>query len=161
MAFRQLPTTSRRIGFELDAPAGMSVEATRAGARVRGMTGELEVEIFQAALVIDRDGILEERIQQAVDAAVASDFGARVLQTVPIELPGASGYRADIEMTRPLGTARPDRPYLLIFAVAPLDLGIDGGVVVRVRSTTPDWEAAAHILSSLRILTRRGATANE
>jgi hypothetical protein len=161
MAFRQPPTTSRRIGFELDAPAGMTVEPTRAGARVRGMTGELEVEIFQAALVIDRDGILEERIQRAVDAAVASDAGAQVLQTVPIELPGASGYRADVELTRPLGAPRPERPYLVIFAVAPHDLGVDGGVLVRVRSATPAWEAVEHVLSSLRILTRRSATANE
>src|SRR5689334_16976134 len=91
MPFRQLPTTSRRIGFELDAPAGMTVEPTRAGARVKGTIGELEVEAFQAALVIDRDGILEEKIRQATDAVLASDFGARVLQTIPIELAGASG----------------------------------------------------------------------
>lgn len=161
MAYRQLPTTSRRIGFELNAPDGMTVEGTRTGARVKSPVGELEVEVFQAALVIDRDGILEEKIQQVVNAAIASDHGASVLQTVPIDLPGASGYRADIELTRPMGTARPPLPYLHIFAIAPHDLGVDGGVIVRVRSASPDWPAADDILMSLRILTRRSATANE
>jgi hypothetical protein len=161
MAFRQLPTTSRRIGFELQTPEDMTVESTRSGARVRGPAGEIELEIFQAALVIDRDGILEEKISQAVDVALSSDRDAQVLQTIPIELPGASGYRADLELVRPMGVARPERPYLLIFAIAPLDLGVDGGVIVRVRSATPEWAAAEYILSSLRILTRRSATANE
>jgi hypothetical protein len=161
MAFRQPPTTSRRIGFELTPPEDMTVESTKTGARVRGQAGELEVEVFQAALVIDRDGILEEKIQQVVDAVLASDFGARVLQTIPIELPGATGYRADIELVRPMGTARPERPYLLVFAVAPHDFGVDGGVIIRVRSESAAWEPAEHILHSLRILTRRGSTANE
>ena len=76
MAFRQLPTTSRRIGFELSTPDDMTVESTRSGARVRGAAGEVELEIFQAALVIDRDGILEEKIQRAIDVAMASDRDA-------------------------------------------------------------------------------------
>lgn len=162
MAFRQLPTTLRRIGFELNAPADMTVETTQGGgARVRGAAGELEIEVFQAALVIDRDGILEEKIRSAVDAVVASEPGARVLETIPIELPGASGYRSDVELVRPPGTPKPERPYILVFAVAPHDLGIDGGVIVRVRCASPAWPAAASILMSLRILTRRSATANE
>jgi len=161
MAFRQLPTVSRRIGFELTPLEDMTVESTKAGARVKGAAGELEVEVFQAALVIDRDGILEEKLQSAINAVLASDFGARVLQTIPIELPGASGYRADVELVRPMGAVRPERPYMIVFAVAPLDFGIDGGVIVRVRSATRDWEPAQHVLHSLRILTRRGATANE
>lgn len=161
MAFRQLPTTSRRIGFELQTPEDMTVESTRSGARVHGATGELEVEVFSAALVIDRDGILEEKINQAIDVALSSDRDAQVMQTIPIELPGASGYRADIELVRPMGTPRPARPYLFIFAIAPLDLGVDGGVIIRVRSATPEWEAVDHILRSLRILTRRSPTANE
>lgn len=44
-----------------------------------------------------------------------------------------------------------------MFAFAPPD-GIDGGVLVTVRSATPDWPAAEAILGSLRILTRHGAT---
>lgn len=161
MAFRQPPTTSRRIGFELEPPEDMTVEPTKTGARVRGPAGEIEVEVFAAALVIDRDGILQEKLQNAIDAVLASDFGARVLETIPIELTGASGYRADIELVRPMGVARPQRPYVLVFAIAPLDFGIDGGVIVRVRSVSAEWNAVDHILHSMRILTRRGNTANE
>ena len=161
MAFRQPPTTLRRIGFELDAPTDMTIEPTKSGARVRGSAGEVEIEVFQAALVIDRDGILEEKIRTAVDAVVAAERGARVLETIPVELAGASGYRSDVELLRPPGTPRPERPYVLVFALAPNDLGVDGGVVVRVRCATPDWPATDSILASLKILTRRVGTANE
>ena len=43
-----------------------------------------------------------------------------------------------------------------MFAVAPPDLGVDGGVLVTVRSLCPDWPAGDQILRSLRILTRGG-----
>jgi hypothetical protein len=162
MAFRQLPTTLRRIGFELDAPTDMTVEPTKSGgARVQGPAGEIDIEVFQAALVIDRDGILEEKIRTAVDAVVAAEPGARVLETIPVELAGASGYRCDVELMRPPGTPRPERPYVLVFALAPSDLGVDGGVLVSVRCATAEWPVTDHILASLRILTRRSATANE
>jgi hypothetical protein len=139
----------------------MTIEPTKSGARVRGSAGEVEIEVFQAALVIDRDGILEDKIRTAVDAVVATAPGARVLETIPVELPGASGYRSDVELMRPPGTPRPERPYVLVFALAPNDLGVDGGVVVRVRCASVDWPATESILASLKILTRRGVTANE
>lgn len=71
-----------------------------------------------------------------------------------MSLPGATGYRADVELR---GVGRPPLPYLHVFAFAPPD-GIDGGVLVTVRSATPDWPAAGAILNSLRILSRHGTT---
>ena len=117
--------------------------------------GELEVSVFHAALVIDRDGILEEKVQSAIDSA--KEPGARVLPAIPFSLPGASGYRADLEVVRPMGTARPPLPYVYVFAMAPNDLALDGGLVVTVRCASPEWPAADAILQSLRILSRRGA----
>jgi hypothetical protein len=49
-------------------------------------------------------------------------------------------------------------PYLYVFAFAPL--GVDGGVLVIVRSAQPSWAAADAILGSLRLLTR-GGVAND
>ena len=61
---------------------------------------------------------------------------------------GASGYRAQTVAKQAA------LPYLHAFAFAPL--GVDGGVLVVVRSTTPTWATGEAILSSLRLLTRKG-----
>ncbi|HEY5925167.1 MAG TPA: hypothetical protein VIV11_25970 [Kofleriaceae bacterium] len=164
MSYRQLPTASRRLGFEIETPSEVDVqpggEIVRCRERRDGRTiGELEVSVFHAALVIDRDGILEEKASAAIESA--REPGARVLPAVPVELPGASGYRADLEVVRPMGTARPPLPYVYVFAMAPNDLALDGGLLVTVRSATPDWPAAECILRSLRILSRGGKTAND
>jgi len=160
--YRQLPSTARSIGFELQTPSEVDVQSVERGdvvvrCRERGAdgktVGELDVAMFRAALVIDRDGILEEKV-----SAVAGDVappGARVLPAVRIELPGASGYRAGVEL------ARQPLPYVYVFAIAPHDLGVDGGLLVTVRCASPDWPAADAILKSLRILGRRGASAND
>jgi len=162
MGYRLPPTPARRVGFELATPS--EVELSPAGESVRccerdgdRTIGELEITVFRAALVIDRDGILEEKVREGIEAAIAT--GARVLEAVPVELAGASGYRADAEYLR--GSTRPALPYVYVFAIAPDDLGVDGGVLVTVRSASPDWPAADAILRSLKLLSRRSATAND
>ena len=163
-----LPAASRRrglaaIGLELDAPGEVQLTPVENGNTVVRCSehrdgkpvGELEVEVFKAALVIDRDGILEEKAHLAVDAE-----RGRVTPPVPVSLPGASGYRANVEIIRPMGAAKPALPYVYVFAIAPHDLGVDGGVLVRVRSAAPEWPAADAILRTMRVLGRNG-TANE
>lgn len=108
--------------------------------------GELEVSMFKAALIIDRDGILEEKARLVAESCTATV----VAGTVAVSLPGASGYRADVAQKR----NNAGLPYVHVFAMAPHDLGIDGGVVVVVRSAAPDWPAAEQMLGSLRLLTR-------
>src|SRR6476659_3272144 len=115
MAYRQLPTASRRIGFEIQTPNEVEIQAGDvvrcSEKRADGETiGELEVSVFHAALVIDRDGILEEKMADAVNSN--TEPGARVLPPIPVALPGASGFRADIEVVRPMGSARPALPYV-------------------------------------------------
>ncbi len=109
--------------------------------------GELEVSMFKAALIIDRDGILEQKARTIAQTAAGAVAG-----TVAVSLPGASGYRADVDPKRNSAGL----PYVHVFAMAPHDLGIDGGVVVVVRSAQPDWPAANEMLGSLRLLTRTG-----
>lgn len=106
--------------------------------------GELEATVFPAALIIDRDGILAEKAAQVAGGAPA----------VPVRLAGASGYRADAMQ----GTAL---PYVYVFAMAPEADGVDGGVLVTVRSAQPDWPAGDHMLRTLRLVTRRGVVAND
>lgn len=167
-AYRLAPSASRRrglpaIGFEVTAPTEIELVPVTSGPailrcterRADGTTiGELEVSVFSAPLIIDRDGILEEKARDvAEDAAHAA-----VSATCAVTLPNACGYRADVELR---GQARPPLPYVHVFAMAPPD-GIDGGVVIVVRSATPDWPAADALLGSLRLLTRGGvAPAND
>jgi hypothetical protein len=156
-AYRQLPQAARQrglpaIGFEI-VPGDLEVSADSGGTVVRccerredgRAVGELEVTVFAAALVIDRDGILEAKASDNTGGAPA----------VPVTLPGASGYRAERR-------GDPALPYHYVFAIAPHDLAVDGGVLVTVRCARPDWPAADAILRSLRILTRHGtAPAND
>lgn len=135
LPYRLLPRGSPPIGFVVETGA---LEVTPLPGRVRcaePRIGELEVAVFAAALIIDRDGIL------AAKASAAAAGSA----PVPVELPGASGYRAET-----IALAEPLR-YVLVFALAPDD-AIDGGVLVTIRSAQPEWPAADELLASLRIL---------
>jgi hypothetical protein len=168
-AYKLLPSDSRRrglaaIGLELENPAAIDLEPVATGTtvvRARELRdgkklGEIEVEVFKAALVIDRDGILEEKAHLAVDAE-----RGRVTPPVPVSLAGASGYRAEVVRVPSTGAPRPELPYTYVFAVAPDDLGAEGGVLITVRCATPEWPAADSILRSLKVLGRRNATAND
>jgi hypothetical protein len=161
-AYRLAPIASRQrglpaIGVEMVAPGDVELTPIGKGpAIVRcceraadGRTiGELEVSVFSAALIIDRDGILEEKARDIAEDAARVAVSA----TSAVSLPGASGYRADVEIR---GAVRPPLPYVHAFAMAP-EAGIDGGLVVTVRSAGPHWPAADAILASLKILTRHG-----
>ena len=114
--------------------------------------GELAISIFRAALVIDRDGILAERAEDAARDALAG----RLQPAVPVALPGASGYRAEVAVPSAGGAAL---PYLYAFAIAPDDLGVDGGAIAIVRCARPEWPAGNAILATLRVLGRSGKRA--
>ncbi len=108
------------------------------------VVGELTIELFTAALVIDRDGILAAKASEATGTPA-----------VAVQLPGATGYRAEAVHAGPL-------PYHYVFAIGPGDLAIDGGLLITIRCVHPDWPAAERALRSLRILTRAGvAPAND
>ena len=158
-AYRLTPAASRQrglasIGFEVVPSEELEVTPLPTGETLLRCTekrddgrpiGELEVTVFKAALVIDRDGILEAKASDQSGGAHA----------VPVVLPGASGYFAEAKGDAQL-------PYRYVFAIAPHDLAIDGGVLVTVRSAAPDWPAAERLLQSLRIITRNGtAPAND
>ncbi|HEY5938621.1 MAG TPA: hypothetical protein VIU61_28415 [Kofleriaceae bacterium] len=146
-AYRQLPSRTA-IGFELTPPS--ELELVNDGQAVRCCErredgkpiGELEIGVFSAALIIDRDGVLSAKASQLSGGMPAT----------PVKLPGASGYRAEAVGPAPL-------PYLYVFAMAPKDLGVSSAVLVTVRSAQPDWPAAEALLRSLRILTRNGVVA--
>lgn len=144
------------LGFQLEVPGEVELSQgpplkCREVLRDGRTLGELEVSLFAAALVIDRDGILAEK---ACEVLAREATVRRAPTAVAVALPGASGYRADAVITAAL-------PYRYAFAIAPSDLGVDGGVAIVVRCASPDWPAADHMLRSLRILTRTGRIATQ
>lgn len=157
--YRRLPRGRPMIGFQLETPCEVDLQEGSKPAGPHGqnvacrevrhdgrVVGELEVSVFAAALIIDRDGILEEKACEAIRGACG---GRGTVSAVAVRLPGASGYRSEAVVSAPL-------PYVYAFAVTAHHLGLDGGVLITVRSARPDWPAGDHMLRTLRILTRHG-----
>jgi hypothetical protein len=153
-SYRRAPRGRPSIGFQLEVPPELelhdgpelSCREVRPDGRV---VGELEISLFAAALVIDQDGILAEK---AVDALSRLTTLRRTVVAQPVALPGANGFRTAAVNSGPL-------PYLYVFAIAPANLGVDGGVLITIRAAGPDWAAADQVLRSLRVLTRNGRVA--
>lgn len=153
-SYRRAPRGRPSIGFQLEVPSELELQdgpelrcrEVRHDGRV---AGELEVSLFAAALVIDRDGILAE---QAVEGLRRLTTLSRAVVASPVALPGANGFRTAAVNSGPL-------PYLYAFAIAPSDLGVDGGVLITIRAASPDWAPADQVLRSLRVLTRSGRVA--
>lgn len=142
-----------RIGFQFDVPAEIELRegpAILCREQVEGrVVGELEISVFAASLVIDRDGALAAKASGEIAREHACTVAA-----VPVQLPGANGYRAEL-------VRRAQLPYLSVIALVPHD-GIEGGVLIKARAARPEWSAGDQILASLRIITRNGvSTQNE
>jgi hypothetical protein len=149
------------LSLELEAPTGvelvpLSPEHLRASERRPdgAPIGELEVTTFKQALIIDRDGVLEDKARTLAEAAAPA---ALVDSCTPIALPGISGYRAEAFVR---SIQRPALPYIHVLVLAPDDLHINGGLVITARSQRLEWAAGDAIIASLKVLGRRGA-ANE
>lgn len=149
------------LTLDLEAPTGVELvpvtpEVVRASeSRPDGaLVGELEVATFKAALIIDRDGVLEDKARTLAEAV---DPAARIDSCTPISLPGISGFRAEAAVR---SIKRPALPYIHVLVLAPDDLRINGGLVITARSARLEWAAGDAIIASLKVLGRRGA-ANE
>jgi hypothetical protein len=134
-----------------DVPAGIELREgpilqCREAREDGRIVGELELSVFAAALIIDRDGILAEKAREAASRELG---GRGAHDAVAVRLPGATGYRSD-------GVHSARLPYVYAFTFAPSDLGVDGGVLVIMRAASPDWPAGEQMLSSLRLLRRNG-----
>jgi len=141
----------------LDRAVVLRAHQERDGRRI----GEVEVGIFSAALIIDRDGVLKELVEAT--AAVALGGGAASGKLVGAGIAafesGAGGYRMDVVMTGVENEARPACPYVSWLALVSADLALPGGLFLTIRSAAPSWPAASHMLDSLRISGLVGARA--
>ncbi len=163
------------IGFQLDVPPGVMIEqidpagpdrAVVLRAYQRGddgrLVGELELGVFSASLIIDRAGVLKELVETTAGVALGGPAAGKLLGAGNAAFAaGASGYRMDVVLTSGAepGEARPSCPYLTWLALVSEDLVLPGGLFATIRSASPTWPAASHMLDSLRISGLAGARA--
>jgi hypothetical protein len=166
-----LPAQSRKrglpaIGFKVVAPeqvlfsptdpnglqTGVLLEAIerRADGKPVGM---MEIAAFAAALVIDRDGVLQETAAAGAEQLISPPADGRLVSIGAVQYPGGAGFRADVVVSRDAtGAAPPALPYVAAIAVAANDFTVSAGLYVVVRSLTAEWEAGAAMLESLTFL---------
>jgi hypothetical protein len=159
------------IGFALRIPEALTTTTTEPIAPDRGTLltcrqvdakgapiGVLELGAFSAALIMDRDGILEQMVAVEAERALAAPAAGRRESVLPVEYDGgASGYRADVVLLRDrAGEVKPRLPYLSFCALGTDDI-VDAGLFVTIRCAHPEWLALDELLSSLRIVRQGGA----
>lgn len=150
------------LSLELDAPNGVElVPVSPDVVRMREQQsngapiGELEVSTFTDSLIIDRDGVLEDKARTLAQAAAPA---ARIDSCNPVTLAGVSGYRAEASVR---SINRPALPYIHVFVLAPDNTRINGGIAIMVRTARLEWAAGDAIIASLKVLGRGRGAANE
>ena len=170
--FRIAPASTRRrglppIGLSVFAPDCLDVTVIETGASALLFASEadttgkrigvVEIDIFQANMVIDPDGALERAADAVVDKVLSSPGNGAVRQRTRFELDdGTSGVRIEVTVTRDADGTPSTMPHLTVLALAPDDAAARGGLVAIVRSMRPSWAAADTLFETLRVVTRDG-----
>ncbi|HTJ42600.1 MAG TPA: hypothetical protein VL463_10930 [Kofleriaceae bacterium] len=174
--YRHQPADSRKrglpaIGFSIRIPDAIATATTTSIAPDRATlltcreldrdglaVGELELGAFSAALIMDRDGILEQMVAVEADRALVAPASGRRESLLPFDYDGgASGYRADVVLLRDArGEVKPRMPYLAWCALGTGEI-VDAGIFVTIRCARPEWPACEELLNSLRIVRQGGA----
>ena len=170
--FRIAPASTRRrglppIGLSVFAPDCLDVTVIETGASAllyaseADTTGKrigvVQIDIFQANMVIDPDGALERAADAAIDAVLCPPAAGAVRQRARFELDdGTSGVRIEVTVTRDADGTPSTLPHLTVLALAPEDAAARGGIIAMVRSERPSWAAADTLFETLRVVTRDG-----
>jgi hypothetical protein len=168
--FRIAPATTRRrglppIGLSVFAPECLDVTVIDTGASALLSASEadptgkkigvVEIDIFQANMIIDPDGALERAAEAAVERCLSPPGSGAIRQRTRFELDdGTSGVRIEVTVTRDADGTPSTLPHLTVLALAPDDAAARGGLVAMVRSARPDWAAAETLFETLRVITR-------
>ena len=116
------------------------------------LVGSLEIAPFSAALVIDRDGVLQELAAAAAEQLLTPPTEGELVSMGAVEYPGGAGFRADLIVTRDALGAPAPLPYTAVITLAANDFAVSAGLYLVLRSVTPDWPAGAAMLESLTFL---------
>lgn len=117
--------------------------------------GAVEIDVFAAGLMIDRERALERLARDAADAMIEPPATGEVVSCHRLELDsGPSGCRVEVALSRDVGAGR----YVTVLALAAADLSVSGGVLLVARMLRDSWPALDELLGTLRIFGRGGET---
>jgi hypothetical protein len=149
----EIPRDVRLVPIDpMASPVGRLVSASERRGDGK-LLGELEIAVFGAAIVIDREGILEETVTAAAEHATTSAGQGRIIEIAHVtNAQGLDGYRADVELTRDANGV-PELPFVSFLALAPDEAAAAAGALfIRLACASRPWPAGAAMLESIAIL---------
>ncbi len=150
------------VGFRLDLPGGVEIEPAdpsivqlRASER-RVSTGrplgELEIRVFAARLIMDRDGVLLEAAQALAEELFASPRDGYLGDAGAIMLPAGEAWRADMTVTRDAHGRLPLYPYKKVIALGHPDAFVHAALLIVMQQAEATWPAGDAMLQSLQFV---------
>jgi hypothetical protein len=166
-AFQYAPAEKRRpgvtpVGFRLDVPEGVVIEpsdpkiiqlrATERRAASGRPLGELEIRVFAARLIMDRDGVMLDAARAAAEELFAPPRDGWLGAVGAMTLPAGEAWRAEVRVTRDEHGRLPPLPYKTVYALAHPNAVVHAALLIVVAHAEADWPAGQAMLASLSFL---------
>jgi hypothetical protein len=166
-AFKYSPPTQKKlgvtpVGFRLDVPEGVAIEpsdsrfvqlrASERRASTGRLLGELEVRVFSARLIMDRDGVLLEAARALAEELFAPPRDGYLGATGLVTLPAGEAWRADVQVTRDETGHMPALPYKSVYALGHPNAIVHSALLIVVQHAEADWPAGDAMLHSLEFV---------
>lgn len=130
-----------------EAPSFRGRERRAGGERI---IGELDVSTFAPSLIVDRDGVLVEAVNQVAAATLSSPRDGHATTPYELVLPCGPAWRVDVVVRRDAAGVRPNLPYLSALAIGHPDYRRAAALFVMIRTAEDGWRGASAVLDSLR-----------
>ena len=114
--------------------------------------GELEIRVFAARMIMDRDGVLNEAAQALAEELFAAPRDGYLGATGSLTLPAGEAFRADMTVTRDASGHMPTFPYKSVLALGHPDFMIHAALLIVVQHAEADWPAGDAMLQSLSFI---------
>jgi hypothetical protein len=166
-AFKYSPPSQKRlgvtpVGFRLDIPEGVVVQpsdpkiiqlrATETRAATGRPLGELEIRVFAARLIMDRDGVLLDAARALAEELYAAPRDGWLGATGTVELPAGEAWRADVQVTRDERGLIPILPYKSVYALGHPNAIVHAALLIVVQHAEATWLAGDEMLQSLEFV---------
>jgi hypothetical protein len=114
--------------------------------------GELEIRVFAARMIMDRDGVLLDAATALAEELFAAPRDGYLGASGSITLPAGEAFRADMTVTRDAAGGMPAFPYKSVLALGHPDFMIHAALLIVVQHAEADWPAGDAMLQSLAFI---------
>jgi hypothetical protein len=109
--------------------------------------GEIEIQVLSPALIMDRDGVLQEIARNAIELIT----GQKDADLHPINLPASDGWQAELVVTKDRAGKASAYPYVSVIALGHPDPMVPFALLIVKRSVQDSWETGNAMLESLEL----------